>query len=474
MTDRGSRFWAIASSVGLLGAVLLAQSAGSREVDASAKPSGESAESPAGEVWFVEEAGARGLEFTHDSGHSGGRFLFPEIHTGGAALFDAEGDGDLDAYLIQAGSLTGARSEREGNRLFINRGDGTFEDKTEGSGADDRGFGMGVTTGDYDGDGRVDLYVTNLGPNVLLRNLGSGPNGPRFEDVTAKAGVGAEGWGSSSVFVDYDRDGDLDLFTLNYINWTVAGEVDCFDATGKPDYCGPANYNSPAPDVLYRNRGDGTFEDVTASAGLSVSFGTGLGVASGDLDGDGRPDLFVANDNMLDQLWLNRGDGTFSEEAVFRGCAADSSGNPKAGMGVSVADVDDDGDLDLIVCNLAGGERLALHQRRWLLLRPNRRERPGRDLSCPDPIRYGLGGLRQRRCPRSLPVERHHRPPRSDLARLGSLRGAQPPDTRLARAPLLRGAAPRWDGEAAGRHESGRRVRRRGRRRRCGRSGGEP
>ncbi len=308
------------------------------------------AETVGPEPWFEEVAAASGLAFEHVSGQEPGSYLFPEIHAGGAALFDADGDGDLDAYLVQGGGLRAAPSERPGNRLFLNRGDGTFRDATEGSGADDRGFGMGVAAGDFDGDGRIDLYVTNVGANVLLRNLGAG----RFEDVTERAGVGAEGWGSSAVFFDYDLDGDLDLFAANYLDWSLASEVECVDATGKRCYCGPATYNTPAPDVLYRNEGDGRFTDVTRASGLAVSFGTGLGVTAGDFDGNGRPDLFVANDNMLDQLWLNQADGTFREVAVFWGCAADAGGRPKAGMGVASADVDDDGDLDLLVCNLEG------------------------------------------------------------------------------------------------------------------------
>lgn len=327
--------------------VVLAGAAHAQETAPEAVPE---AVSDALGAWFMEAAAERGLSFVHVSGHAPGRFLFPEIHAGGAALFDADGDGDLDAYLVQSGGLTVAVTERPGNRLFLNRGDGRFEDATDGSGADHRGFGMGVAAGDYDGDGKVDLYVTNVGPNVLLRNLGGG----RFEDVTAKAGVGTSGWGASAAFVDYDLDGDLDLFSVNYLNWSADDEAECFDATGRRTYCGPANYNSPAPDVLYRNDGGGRFSDVTAEARMSVAFGTGLGVTTGDFDGNGWPDLFVANDNMLDQLWLNQGDGTFREEAIFRGCAADASGKPKAGMGVSAADVDDDGDLDLLVCNLSG------------------------------------------------------------------------------------------------------------------------
>ncbi|MDX1501289.1 MAG: CRTAC1 family protein [Thermoanaerobaculia bacterium] len=298
--------------------------------------------------WLREEARPRGLLFEHRSGHSG-RYLFPEIHAGGCALVDADGDGDLDAYLVQSGGLERRPASRPGNRLYLNRGDGTFAAARD-SGAEDRGYGMGAAAGDFDGDGRVDLYVTNVGANVLLRNLGDG----RFEDVTARARVGHTAWSSSALFFDPDLDGDLDLYVANYLNWTVAGEVECRDVAGRLDYCGPARYNTPAPDVFYSNNGDGTFTDATAAAGMDAAGSTGLGVTAGDFDGDGRPDLFVANDGMLDQLWINRGDGTFAEEAVFRGAAADGSGLPKAGMGVSAADLDDDGDLDLLVGNLAG------------------------------------------------------------------------------------------------------------------------
>jgi enediyne biosynthesis protein E4 len=299
--------------------------------------------------WFREEARLRGLVFDHVSGHRPGRYLMPEIMCGGAALCDVDADGDLDAYLVQAGALEAEPASRPGNQLFRNDGAGRFVDVTAGSGADHRGYGMGVACGDADGDGRVDLYVTNTGPNALLKNLGEA----RFADVTREAGVGDAGFGSSAVFADYDRDGDLDLFALNYLHWSIATELDCFNGFGSPDYCSPQTYSSPARGVLYKNRGDGTFEDATVQAGLDRAFGCGLGVVAADFNGDERPDFFVANDGTPAQLWINQGNGGFKDEAVFAGCAVDQDGRAKAGMGVTVGDVDADLDLDLLVCNLA-------------------------------------------------------------------------------------------------------------------------
>jgi len=298
--------------------------------------------------WFEEIAQRAGIDFTHRSGHRD-RFLLPEIMGGGAALFDMDGDGDLDLYLVQSGSLLD-RSASGGHQLFRNRGDGTFENVTKDSGADLRGYGMGVAAGDFDNDGAIDLYVTNVGPNVLLRNDGHG----RFTDVTAKARVGGYGWTTSSAFVDYDADGWLDLFVVRYLDWRPSAEVECFSLTGVPDYCSPRTYDLPTSSTLYHNNRDGTFTDVSERAGLHRAVGNGLGVTTGDFDGDGRIDIFVANDSTPNHLWLNQGNGQFREGALLTGCAVDADGRPKAGMGVHAADVDDDGRLDVLVVNLDG------------------------------------------------------------------------------------------------------------------------
>ncbi len=321
---------------------------GEKAEDAGGTPDSQgtsaSATSASAAVWFEEVAAERGVDFLHSAGRDGEKWL-PQIMGGGAALVDADGDGDLDAYLVQSGRLTAAPSEQPPNRLYGNRGNGYFE-AAPASAAAAPGYGMGVAAGDVDNDSDVDLYVTNLGENALLRNLGRG----RFEDATAGSGLGDPGWGASAAFFDYDRDGDLDLVLVNYLRWRADSEIDCVNTLGLPEFCGPRSYAAPTPDRLFRNDG-GTFTDVSAAAGFEAVAGNGLGVACADFDGDGLQDVFVANDQTMDRLWLNRGE-RFEESGMMAGCAVDEDGKPKAGMGIAVGDVDDDGDPDLAVCNM--------------------------------------------------------------------------------------------------------------------------
>ncbi|MDH4065304.1 MAG: CRTAC1 family protein, partial [Acidobacteriota bacterium] len=209
-------------------------------------------------------------------------------------------------------------------------------------------YGMGAATADYDGDGDVDVYITGLGANVLLQNDGRG----HFTDVTRAAGAVAAGWSTSATFADIDADGHLDLFVTRYLDWSIEKERECYSLTGRVDYCSPKNYDAPTTDLLFRNNGNGTFTDISREAGLGAAVGAGLGVLAEDVNGDGRVDLFVANDGMPNHLWMNLDGRRFAESALMTGVAIDQDGAPKAGMGVHAADVDDDGDNDLIVMNL--------------------------------------------------------------------------------------------------------------------------
>jgi hypothetical protein len=295
-----------------------------------------------GDHWFTSSS----LPFTWQSGHEETYYL-PEIIGGGVATIDYDNDGDLDVYCIQGGSLH--KEIRIPNQLFRNDGNWNFTDVTLETNVGDTGYGMGVAVGDYDNDGDDDLYITNVGSNTLLRN-----DGKMFADVTDMAGVGDSNWGSSTSFVDIDNDNDLDLFVVNYLGWSVDSEMQCYLSHGLIDYCSPSNYLSPMHATLYQNNGNGTFTDISSDSGISMHKATGLGVTVLDFNQDGFQDLFVANDGMPDYLWRNNGNNTFSEIGSLTGCNLDNDGSAKAGMGVTSADLDDDGDFEIYVCNMMG------------------------------------------------------------------------------------------------------------------------
>ena len=325
---------------------------------ASQRSSGPGAGEPAAAPPFSEEAAAAGLDFVHFNGMAGD-YHMAELMGAGVALFDYDGDGDLDVYLVQgaplganAASATDGRRPPLGDRLYRNDtvagGPLRFTDVAASAGDLGHGYGMGVAAGDYDGDGRVDLYVTDFGPNHLLHNQGDGT----FRDVTAAAGAGDDRWSVPATFFDYDRDGRLDLFIGNYLVYgSSADHRPCADASGHRDYCGAIQF-PPAPDRLLHNRGDGTFEDVTAAAGLGSGFGRALGAVAADFDGDGWPDLYVANDAGPNNLWMNRHDGTFEDRALLAGAAVNADGKAEASMGVDAADPDGDGAFDLFLTHL--------------------------------------------------------------------------------------------------------------------------
>jgi len=313
---------------------------------------------------FVESAAAAGLAFTHVNGATG-RYYLPEVMGAGVALLDYDNDGDLDVFLVQGGALPadGAATAGRANsgpltcRLFRNdlasAADGRrtphFTDVTEAAGVGLRGYGMGVAVGDYDNDGYPDLFVTSFGSTTLLHNNGDGT----FADVTKQAGVSDSGWSTSAAFFDYDRDGNLDLFVAHYVDFTTAANKLCNDPAGARDYCSPRAYR-PVPDRLFRNDGRGHFADVTAAAGIAKAYGAGLGVATGDYNGDGWLDIYVANDGTPNQLWINRRDGTFVDEGPISGAALNQNGNPEGSMGIASGDFDLDGDEDLFVTNIVG------------------------------------------------------------------------------------------------------------------------
>jgi hypothetical protein len=334
---------------------------------ASTASTASAAPAPSGPPIFLDRAAATGIDFVHFNGMSGQNYMV-EIMGAGAALLDYDNDGDLDLYLVQGGMLGPGKTLKDAlhppadsrpltDRLYRNdlirdgkpTGSLRFTDVTAQAGLALADYGQGVATGDFDNDGWIDLYRTAFGHNRLLRNTGQAGKGG-FEDVTARAGVDDPRWSTSATFFDFDRDGWLDLFVVNYVDYPFDKFRPCVSDAGFVDYCGPLAYK-PVASSLFRNRGNGTFQDVSGPSGIGAAASNGLGVVAADFDRDGWPDLYVANDAMPNHLWLNR-KGTFAEEALLGGAAVSGEGKAQASMGVTAADFDGDDDDDLFVTTL--------------------------------------------------------------------------------------------------------------------------
>lgn len=310
-----------------------------------------------GSVQFEDVTQAAGIQFRHRSGAYGAK-LMPETVGSGVAFLDYDNDGWLDLLYLNSSEWPERRTPGNATHptLYRNLGNGTFADVTKQAGLGFELYGMGVAAGDFDNDGDTDLYLTAIGPNHLLRNRGNGT----FEDCTRRAHV--EGrkvepggtrwkWSSSAAWVDYDRDGLLDLVVLNYVKWTRENDVWC-GAPHMKAYCGPTAYEG-VPSTLYHNQGDGTFRDVTEAMGLERAIGKGFGIATADYNGDGWPDLAIANDGEPNFLFLNREGKRFEESGGPAGIAVSDSGKTKAGMGIDCADWKNEGRFGLLIGNFA-------------------------------------------------------------------------------------------------------------------------
>ena len=303
---------------------------------------------------FTDATAAAGIRFRHTSGAFGRKYL-PETMGSGVVMFDADGDGYVDLFFVNSKNWPGHPGPPSRHALYRNSHDGAFADVSAQSGLGVEMYGLGAAAGDYDNDGRTDLFVTGLNGNRLFHNAGGG----RFVDVTARAGVASPAFSTSAAWLDYDRDGRLDLFVANYVEWSIAADLTCTLDGKTKSYCTPESYKVHSP-VLFHNRGDGTFEDATRAAGLYDPASKALGVALIDYDGDGWIDLVVANDTQPNRLYRNRHDGTFADAGTTAGIAFNEAGVARAGMGVDAADYNGSGRASIVIGNFAN-EMMALY-----------------------------------------------------------------------------------------------------------------
>jgi enediyne biosynthesis protein E4 len=350
----------------LFGAVLLftsckqsaqvAPSAPAAEQVAAASPSpSPTPPRPSGPIEYTDVTNEAGIRFKHNSGAFGKKYL-PETIGAGGAFLDYDNDGWQDILLVN--SMDWPENKKRNKSfpaLYHNNKDGTFTDATHQAGLGVEMYGLGVAVADYDNDGNEDIYITCVGPNRLFRNLGGG----KFADVTARAGAGDPGFSTSAAWFDYDNDGKLDLFVGNYVEWSVETDKYCSLDSKNKSYCTPQTYQGQSA-TLYKNRGNGTFENVTARAGVNDPAGKTLGVALLDYDDDGWLDLFVANDTEPNKLYRNNRNGTFTDNAVIAGVAFSESGTARAGMGVDAADYDGSGKQSVVIGNFTN-ESIALY-----------------------------------------------------------------------------------------------------------------
>ncbi|HEV2843241.1 MAG TPA: CRTAC1 family protein [Thermoanaerobaculia bacterium] len=330
--------------------ILAALSLGAAAPQASAPK----AAAPQGGLRFTDATAAAGLKFTHNSGRAGKKYM-PETLGSGVALFDADGDGWLDVLFVNSRDWQ-SKGRKSTHALYRNNRNGTFANATKGSGLDVEMYGMGAAAGDYDNDGRQDVYITALEGDRLFRNLGNG----KFQDVTAASGIKNANFGSSAAWFDFDKDGKLDLFVANYVQWSQDKDLYCTLDGSTKSYCTPESYKGVAS-KLYRNLGGGKFQDVSQKAGIADPTGKALGIAVLDFNTDGWPDLFVANDTQPNKLYRNQKNGTFVDEAVESGVAFSEEGVARGAMGVDAADYDRSGRPHLLVGNFAN-EMLALYR----------------------------------------------------------------------------------------------------------------